>query len=272
MVMARLLILSDLHNEALNMDCVFDGRHIDLGADVVVLAGDIHEGVEAPIWARRAFPGKEIVLVAGNHEFYNHYWHQDLQKIRDVSVDLGIHFLENDSVELFGVRFLGCTLWTDYSLYGQEQREKSMSEAQRLMTDFQRIMVDPRTEEIEEGAGSQDGSLSPLFTLRRHEQSVAWLDQQLAASDPNKTVVVTHHPPLAASIPEPFLGDVLSPAYASNLVKLVGRSRLWIHGHVHSSKDYMHEATRVICNPRGYARVERAPLNPDFNPTLLVDI
>lgn len=272
MVMARLLILSDLHNEALNMDHVFDGRRIDVGADVVVLAGDIHEGVEAPIWARRAFPDKEVVLVAGNHELYNHYWHQDLQKIRDVSAELGIHFLENDSVELFGVRFLGCTLWTDYCLYGEEQREKSMSEALRLMTDFRLIKVDPRAEELQEWSEGQDGRLRPQFTLRRHLQSAAWLDQQLVTGDLNKTVVVTHHPPLATSIPEPFVSDVLSPAYASNLVKLVGRSRLWIHGHVHSSKDYMHRATRVICNPRGYAGIERAPLNPDFNPTLLVDI
>lgn len=270
--MARLLILSDLHNEALNMDPVLDGRRIDAGADVVVLAGDIHEGVEAPIWARRAFPDKEIVLIAGNHEFYNHYWHQDLQKIRDVSADLGIHFLENDSVELFGVRFLGCTLWTDYSLYGEERREKSMSEALRLMTDFRRIKVDPRSEDPQEWSELHDGKLRPQFTLRRHARSAAWLDQQLAAGDPNKTVVVTHHPPLESSIPEPFVGDILSPAYASNLTQLVGRSRLWIHGHVHSNRDYLHGATRVICNPRGYAGIERVPLNQDFKPTLLVDI
>jgi hypothetical protein len=28
----------------------------------------------------------------------------------------GIHFLENDRVDIGGVRFLGTTLWTDYRL------------------------------------------------------------------------------------------------------------------------------------------------------------
>lgn len=72
----KLLILSDLHNDMDEMSVVVDGRRIDADVDVVVLAGDIEEGLRSPEWARRAFPNKEIILVAGNHEFYGRYWNR----------------------------------------------------------------------------------------------------------------------------------------------------------------------------------------------------
>jgi len=41
-------------------------------ADVVVLAGDVHVGVEGRAWIKTQFPGKPVVYVLGNHEFYQH--------------------------------------------------------------------------------------------------------------------------------------------------------------------------------------------------------
>ncbi len=32
----------------------------------------------------------------------------------------------------------------------------------------------------------------------------------------------------------------------------MGKAVLWIHGHTHDSFDYVHNGTRVVCNPRGY--------------------
>lgn len=268
----KLLILSDLHNDIWPLHPIIDGRRIDTDADVVVLAGDIHEGVQAPIWARQAFPNKEIVFIAGNHEFYGRYWRRNVRRIKLKSDQLGIHFLENDAVELFGVRFLGCTLWTDFCLYGPDLRAASMRHAQRLMTDFQRIRLDRKPGENRDWREFRSVRLVPELTARRHHESVAWLDQQLGTGDLMKTIVVTHHPPLARSIPDQFKDDLLSPAYASNLVHLMGRSRLWIHGHVHESMDYTEGNTRVICNPRGYPTLSGHLLNQLFQPDLTVEI
>lgn len=268
----RLLVLSDLHIESRPMSVEIDGRRIDDGADVVVLPGDVHEGVQAPIWARSAFPDKEIVLVAGNHEFYGRYWVRNLRKIREKSLQLGIHFLENEAVELFGFRFLGSTFWTDYELYGVAQRQESMSKALELMTDYRRIKLDRKPDENADWREFRSPKLVPELVRRRHLQSAQWLDRELVRSGPAKTIVVTHHPPLAQSVPEQFVGDVLSPAYASNLPSLVGRSRLWIHGHIHDSLDYQHGATRVICNPRGYATPSGRHLNGRFQPGLIIEI
>lgn len=267
-----MLILSDLHNEARSSSPTLKVEPIQTEADVVVLAGDIHEGVQAPMWARKAFPDKEIVLVAGNHEFYGRFWNRNLRKIREKTAELGIHFLENDAVEIGGIRFLGCTLWTDYCLYGEEKRRESMNAAHTLMTDFRLIKLDRKPGENQDWRQFRVVKLVPQLTLRRHIQSAAWLNEQLALGEPDKTVVVTHHAPLGMSIPEHFQGDKLSPAYASNLNDLVGRSALWIHGHIHESMDYMYGKTRVVCNPRGYQTPSGEHLNGLFQPDLIVEI
>ena len=59
--------LSDLH-----IDLIRSGK-LDVAqtdADVVVLAGDIHNGTLSLDWAPRHFPHEEVVFLAGNHEFY----------------------------------------------------------------------------------------------------------------------------------------------------------------------------------------------------------
>lgn len=268
----KLLVLSDLHNDILPMKPDVGGRRIDADADVVVLAGDIHEGVQAPIWARESFPDKEIVLVAGNHEFYGRFWNRNLQKIREKSAELDIHFLEDDAVELGGVRFLGCTLWTDFLLHGEERRSGSMRTARERMTDYRRIKLDRKPGENQDWRELRSITLIPDLTHRRHRQSVQWLDHQLASGNPTTTVVVTHHAPSAKSIPPYFDDDPLSPAYASNLPWLLGRSRLWIHGHIHDNADYMAGITRVVCNPRGYPDAKGQAINGDFDPFFTIEV
>ncbi len=60
----KLQILSDLHLE-------FGPCEVpDVGANVVILAGDIFTGTGGPSWARSAFPARRIVYVPGNDEYY----------------------------------------------------------------------------------------------------------------------------------------------------------------------------------------------------------
>jgi hypothetical protein len=53
----------------------------------------------------------------------------------------------------------------------------------------------------------------------------------------------------------------------------MGRAALWVHGHTHSSFDYLLNGTRVVCNPRGYPlRRQGGFENPDFNASFAVDL
>jgi len=247
----RLRVLSDLHHEH------FPNGRRELppaAADVVVLAGDIHEHLQGLHWAREEFPDSEIIYVAGNHEFY----HSDLpdltQAMRNLARALDIHFLEKDAVVLGGVRFLGATLWTDFQLYGTRAEALAKEQAQLLMPDFSTIdhFTQPFTPDM-----------SQAFCRATCE----WLDAELAQPFAGRTVIITHHAPSARSIPAEYVGDALSPAFASNLEGLAERCDLWIHGHVHECLDYRIGNARVVANPGAYPGEDSG-----FDPCRVIDL
>jgi Icc-related predicted phosphoesterase len=117
--------------------------------------------------------------------------------------------------------------------------------------------------------GEERFSANDSSTL--HEDSVRWLNEQFDAPQTMKTVVVSHHAPSHKSVVERFIGDRLSPAFASLLEPLVlkGQPEIWVHGHMHDALDYELHGTRVICNPRGYPNEST---NSGFDPQLTVEI
>ena len=83
----KILVLSDLHLAHLSFPAVHAGERIDAQADVVVLAGDIDDGVGGFRWARETFPDKPIVYVAGNHEFYGYNWKEIQDRVNQTNGD-----------------------------------------------------------------------------------------------------------------------------------------------------------------------------------------
>lgn len=270
----KLLILSDLHLDVAPMALEHEGQRIDRDADLVVLAGDIDEGTRGLRWARASFPDKPIVYVAGNHEFYGRHWHAHLDVMRQKAEQLEVAFLENQVLEYGeygGLRFLGCSLWTDFALHGDHRRQEAMRAAQAWLNDYRRIKVQHRDIPQEMDWVSQ-GTLVPELTVYRHLRSLEWLEQELAKGDSQSTVVVTHHAPHRRSVPQQYQGDPLSPAFVSDLERLTGRARLWVHGHVHASMDYWVNGTRVVCNPRGYACRVGGQANEGFKAGWVVEV
>lgn len=171
----KLLVLSDLHVEFAPF---VPDAEASQAADVIVLAGDIHKGVQGMDWARKTFPNKKIIYVAGNHEFYGQHWDKLLDRLRTQARVHGVHFLENETVTIEGIRFLGATLWTDFELFGPENRPRTMVAAKHGMNDFQAIQAEPL---VNEGKryGYKRIKLTPFHTLQRHQESLAWLRQEL---------------------------------------------------------------------------------------------
>lgn len=250
--MTKLHILSDLHLEFSE----FAPPHTH--ADVIVLAGDVGKGNKGVCWARETWPGKPVVYVPGNHEFYGERRPETLAVMRVASKESGVHLLDEDVLVIGGVRFLGCTLWTDFLLFGEAQKPLAMLSGQQGLNDF-RV--------IREGAGC----FTPARSIELHEQSLAWLKARLDKPFDGKTVVVTHHLPSARSVVDRFKDSLLSACFASELDYLFGKMDLWIHGHTHDNLDYEANGTRVICNPRGYVTYGGQE-NPDFKPGWVVEI
>jgi predicted phosphodiesterase len=241
----RIRILSDLH---------VDLGRVDLPrveADVTVLAGDVRHGKAALTWIRENFPEKPVVYVLGNHEFYGGAVPKLIEDWRRLCADTNICILENDALMIDGVRFLGCTLWTDFCLFGDPA--VAGRKAAMVMNDYRFIRLSPAFRR-----------LTGRDTAGFHWRSRRWLTEQLDLAATLPTVIVTHHAPSARSLHPEEAGDSISAAYASNLDELVAasRARLWIHGHIHRPNDYRIGATRVISNPHGYAKGERGGFDP----------
>ncbi|HEY0883633.1 MAG TPA: metallophosphoesterase, partial [Ramlibacter sp.] len=278
----KLYVLSDLHNELHAFDASVHA-HAWRSADVIVLAGDIGQGVDGLGWARRAFDDKPVVYVAGNHEFYGGYWERTLEDMRHAARECGIDFLENDTVEIGGIRFLGCTLWTDFDMFGQQERDRAMQQTGMSLNDYRLIKDDSLQSLYWAEVQAAPYELVPKHTRQRHLASRAWLEKELAANDPDRTVVVTHHYPSIQSCASRYRDDLVSAGFGSQLpASLLARAEVWIHGHTHDSCDYTlwHQEddafreTRVICNPRGYprSRIYGGVENEAFNPELTVEV
>lgn len=76
-------------------------------------------------------------------------------------------------------------------------------------------------------------------------------------------VIVSHHAPSYESVSPRFANDPYNCCFATelseNILMMKKPPKLWIHGHMHNSADYMIGKTRVICHPRGY------PSENEFN-------
>lgn len=264
----RVAILSDLHVEFEP----FEPPPATRQADLVVLAGDIHNGVAALEWARRAFPGQRLVQVAGNHEFFGGCWQTTLEQMRAAAAALDIHLLENDAVVIDGVQFLGATLWSDFRLFEVAGRPLQMTadEAKPLL---QRRMIDFSLIRIRDGRHAHPERIfSPDDSIAIHRGSRAWLCRQLAEPFDGPRVVVTHHLPSWRSVAPAFLRAASNASFASDLEGLFPPVTLWVHGHTHHSFDYRVGATRIVANPRGYLMKDGGFENPSFEPALQVDI
>lgn len=239
--------MSDLHLEFGPLD--FSVENID----VLVAAGDIDVGKTGLQWLRRF--SCPIVYIAGNHE----YWGEDLDRfthqLTQCTHEGDVYFLENQRVDIKGVRFLGCTLWTDY----KQADTQIMDEMLLKMNDFRFISKGARP-------------LQPADLVHVNAQSKAWLEQELNSPFTGKTVVVTHHAPLMQSWYDHSYGNI-QYAYCNDLKTLMDQHQqdidLWVHGHVHESFDYIAHGIRVVCNPRGYFGYKEVN---DFDPDKCISL
>lgn len=262
--MTRILYMSDLHLEmerwrmdwrSLFADRRAGVRHPARGpllsrlgeVDLVILAGDIHNGLRGVVYADQLarYLQAPVVMVAGNHEFYHHDIATLLPALRRavLKTDGRVRFLQNDvaGFEIAGeaVHVLGCTLWTDYNVHGDAPA--AMLHAQRVMNDHKLIRLN-------------DALFTPHDACGLHHVSANWLHRELPGlAATGKTIVVTHHAPTAAALGR--REGSIAPAYASEILNsfTAHPPALWVHGHTHHAHESMVGGIRLVSAPLGYA-------------------
>ncbi len=246
----KIQVLSDLHLEFPENNF----RFFDAGADVIVLAGDIGNWKNSLKLINTLFSqDRDIVYVAGNHEFYGTSLEEGYNFLDKESRKYpNIHFLEKSVFEKGDAVFLGTTLWSDFNLFGDYHRAKK--EVKRRIADFSYIKK------------LSGENITPDFIRERFEQSLQFLEESMnkCSKKHKNIVVITHHLPSKKALsPYSFKRTILGydptpSAFASNLDNFIEAHpeiTLWIHGHSHYN--YPENKIRIgntilTCNQLGY--------------------
>ena len=130
----------------------------------------------------------------------------------------GMSFAQKRVLKFGDTRFLCCTLWSDFGLFGTQ--EQSMTDA-RWMEDFELIQ-----------RRAEGGTVTPFDTRASHKDHLAWLTRTIRRPHSGRTVIVTHHQPSPAIGGRP---SSVSPFFVSNLDAwiLEHQPDLWLCGHAH---------------------------------------
>jgi predicted phosphodiesterase len=284
-------LLSDLHLES---HPHFAAQPL-AGADVLVLAGDIGSYQQDSALTRLAVPDfglarfsprpvheggagwpTPVIFVPGNHEYDGLEFDEAHQRLRQACERWGLIWLEQESVVLQGVRFVGCTLWSDFdglsSAAGTPanaaagtapgalaEHLKARDKAFRAANFYLR-----KNHSLQAGA--------PMLAEQVREQALKsqrWLRQALATGFDGPTVAVTHFAPSLLSA-DPRYGLTPGTAgFCNALDDLLPAAQLWLHGHLHCPQDYVSRGCRVVANPLGYARKGE---QKNYRPELLIAV
>lgn len=242
----KLRIISDIHEEIWSCNRSWPRNTIpELEDDkdtTLILAGDIASGVDAASYAEsyaRRF--KHVIFVLGNHEYYGNNLDTLSTEIRDHLKILGhenVYFLNDDTVVIDGVRFVGGTLWTNYN----EGCPLAMFDARSFMYDFRAIS---------QNSGKR---ITPDQFIYLHQRTRDYIKHVTSTPFDGKTVVITHHAPHPRSVNRKYLeAGNANYAFYSDCSEMFEKDIvLWVHGHMHDYVQYEELGTTVICNPYGY--------------------
>lgn len=249
----KLRIMSDLHLEG-----QFHGYE-HKGEDAVILAGDISSkpslyelfvsNIEVP-----------VITVPGNHEYYDKNFDNHNIELKRLG------YLNNEIKVIDDVHFICGTMWTDFSLFGQSEMIEDMCE--RGIRDFNYRGIRRYIPTLDEFYRTKEREFTIMDVKNEFKKFERFLVWALKETEGKKRVVVTHFCPGIKSVHEMYMTSAITPYFSTEMSHHMGWEGLWIHGHTHSSFDYMVGDTRVICNPKGYGNENIG----EFNPDLIVEI
>lgn len=280
----KLQLLSDLHLEA-NPDFHAEPA---AGANLLVLAGDVgsyqtrHDGsvMNEPDWGLQRFSPLPqyagwpvpVLFVPGNHEYDGLDVDEAHAGLRQTCDRLGITWLERESLEIEGVRWIGTTLWSDFDALGDPNLQKPATEGAqahgRGKGKPRRREIDPFTYRLQQRekafraanfylskvASRRDGRLFDAEAVRALGlECQDWLHAALQRPFDGPTVVVTHFAPTLHSADPRYGLRPGTAGFCNALDDWLPLADLWLHGHLHCPQDLRVGRCRIVANPLGYA-------------------
>lgn len=211
-------------------------------ADILILAGDLYEykymNQHQQFIKSLAKCYKYVLIVEGNHEFYE----SDIDDKPAFKYPKNVILLKNNTFVYENIVFYGGTMWSNVSNLSSLDQYN----IKQMINDFD-IITDKKN--------------GKKFTLERmgelfNEFIENLYETHLNLKDDQQLVVISHFAPSIKSVTPRFAGSALNPYFCNDIDELIIGMNIpyWVHGHTHSTHDYMIGDTRVLCNPRGYPR------------------
>ena len=198
---------------------------------------------------------KVVICVPGNHEYYVSppvyisdyqllYPDNSPHTMGDCMVRFtklcasykNVHILNNSSVMIGGVNYVGSTLWS-------HTPTKLHADIVERVWDFGKIWK------------TSTDNVTPDDCNQLHTHSVDYLDEQINGEKvTTPTVVITHFNPLPAT--DGDSKDIVDthfyhspPSVKQRLIKESSPVKLWVYGHTHIPDDQTVNGIRMVNNP-----------------------
>jgi Calcineurin-like phosphoesterase len=228
-------------------------------ADIVVLAGDqwkIDSAGSALSRLAKQYPKTDFIYVPGNHEFYDTGpMLAEESKLKQQIAHLGnVHFLQCSEVSLRGIRFLGCTGWSQMTSLGKHFQMDVMSTVKNGINDFYMI------------TNSDGKRFSVHDCVRLGAEHREWLEEALSKHSSLPTVVITHFSPSLKFGNKNYPTSEISAYFCNDYDDLIStyQPHYWLYGHTHFNHNELLGSTRVISNQHGYGDECGYDYDPNF--------
>ena len=280
-------LFSDLH---LEYDYSFKIPNIQKN-QIIILAGDIHNNGRSKSLNEKltAFfhdilsQGAIILFVAGNHD----YWGTHIEKYNSLINQFereneNFYFLNDSSVFINDIEFLGGTLWTNFNkkdtrTYLEVQGHKDYGRTANTSNDYHKIK-----EKYEKDGRTIYTKLTSKTTYLRHIKTVKYLTER--AGEHHTQFVVTHHAPSEIFVDKErwnkhkkngYDYNINKYSYYSELEYLAEQFNYWASGHTHKYVNEYYKNTLFLSIPRGYIdkkNEKNSEVVNKFNPNLIIKI
>lgn len=218
-------------------------------ADMLVMAGDIgfySDEIFQKFIEYTANLYKYVLFVPGNHDY--HMGHQSIGEIDNELRALfrpygNVYFLNNESIILENINFIGTTLWCEVT---------------NTMTPIADVSIICPKNANELG--------TPSDYTEMWKKSLTFIRKTMSSSSPSDhIVVITHHLPTYKCIDKKYMGmGTMCKWFATDCEQLMWddpHPDLWLCGHTHINNDLTINKTRIVTNPVGY---------PEITPTKVI--
>lgn len=255
----KIQFASDLHLEMQGNSRWIKHNPLEVTGDVLVLAGDIiylgnENLLRHPFWKWASENYKQVLVVPGNHEFYDGF---DIGQLHDgwtLEILPNVRYYYNSVVWIENVEFILSTLWAEIKLKNAFVCEQGINDFFRIIANGKRLDYTRFNEE--------------------HKKCVDFISKVCSSPLPDgyRRIIVSHHLPSFQLMDQQYKDSPLNGAFVSEQSDVVDASGAdyWIFGHSHSNTSTQIGRCKCVSNQRGYVAYGEG-LSFDVGMTIICD-